>query len=95
MMYGSGKHYASLTGRQQKNAVKGIKRATGVKEEAEQIDELSKKTLASYVKGAHRSQGQHEWESGNKAAKGEYHQNKKYIKREMGIGRALNRLQKD
>jgi len=63
--------------------------------EAHQIDELSKKTLASYVKGAHRSQGTHEWESGNKAAKGEYHQNKKYIKREIGIGRALNRLQKE
>ena len=29
-----------LTGRQQANAVKGIKRATGVKEEAEQIDEV-------------------------------------------------------
>ena len=71
------------------------KKKREVKEEIEQIDELSKKTLASYVKGAHRSQGQHEWESGNKAAKGEYHQNKKYIKREMGIGRALNRLQKD
>jgi hypothetical protein len=64
-------------------------------EETQRLDELSKKTLASYVKGAHRSQGQHEWESGNKAAKGEYHQNKKYIKREMGIGRALKRLQKD
>jgi len=89
-------HYRNLlTGRQQANAVKGIKRATGVKEEAEQIDELSKKTLASYVQGAHRSQGMHEWESGNKAAKGEYYQNKKYIKREIGIGRALNRLQKE
>jgi hypothetical protein len=59
------------------------------------LQELSKKTLASYVQGAHRSQGMHEWESGAKAAKGEYHQNKKYIKREIGIGRALNRLQKE
>jgi hypothetical protein len=33
MMYGSGKHYASLTGKQQANAVKGIKRAMSVKEE--------------------------------------------------------------
>jgi hypothetical protein len=33
MMYGSGKHYASLTGKQQANAVKGIKRAMNVKEE--------------------------------------------------------------
>ena len=33
MMYGSGKHYASLTGKQQENAVKGIKRAMSVKEE--------------------------------------------------------------
>ena len=32
-----------LTGRQQANAVKGIKRATGVKEEAEQIDEAGVK----------------------------------------------------
>lgn len=31
MMYGSGKHYASLTGKQQANAVKGLKRATGQK----------------------------------------------------------------
>ena len=41
MMYGSGKHYASLTGKQQANAVKGIKRATGVKEATEQLDEVS------------------------------------------------------
>jgi len=95
MTTGLDHHRNLLTGRQQANAVKGIKRAMGVKEEAEQIDELSKKTLASYVQGAHRSQGTHEWESGNKAAKGEYHQNKKYIKREIGIGRALNRLQKE
>jgi hypothetical protein len=33
MMYGSSKNYASLTGKQQANAVKGIKRATGVSEE--------------------------------------------------------------
>jgi len=33
MMYGSGKHYASLTGKQQANAAKGIKRAMNVKEE--------------------------------------------------------------
>jgi hypothetical protein len=33
MMYGSGKHYASLTGKQQANAAKGIKRAMSVKEE--------------------------------------------------------------
>jgi hypothetical protein len=32
-MYGSGKHYASLTGKQQANAAKGIKRAMNVKEE--------------------------------------------------------------
>jgi hypothetical protein len=113
MMYGSGKHYASLTGRQQKNAVKGIKRATGVKEEAEQIDELSKKTLASYVQKAHDSQSEKEFLKGHSMGK-KYQAareaekrgvstppskktplDKKYKNREMGIGRALNRLQKD
>ena len=33
MMYGSGKNYNSLTGKKQANAVKGIKKAMGVKEE--------------------------------------------------------------
>jgi len=113
MMYGSGKHYASLTGRQQKNAVKGIKRATGVKEEAEQIDELSKKTLASYVQKAHDSQSEKEFLKGHSMGK-KYQAareaekrgvstppskktplDKKYKNREMGIGRALKRLQKD
>jgi hypothetical protein len=44
-----------LTGKQQANAVKGIKRAMGVKEEAEQIDELSAKTKRSYYEKSVRS----------------------------------------
>lgn len=40
MMYGSDKNYNSLTGKKQANAVKGIKKAMGMKEEPEQVDEL-------------------------------------------------------
>ena len=113
MMYGSEKNYNSLTGKKQANAVKGIKRATGVKEEAEQIDELSKKTLASYVQKAHDSQSEKEFLKGHSMGK-KYQAareaekrgvstppskktpvDKKYKNREIGIGRALNRLQKD
>lgn len=107
-------HYRNLlTGKQQANAVRGIKRATGVKEEAEQIDELSKKTLASYVQKAHDSQSEKEFLKGHSMGK-KYQAareaekrgvstppskktplDKKYKNREIGIGRALNRLQKD
>lgn len=41
MMRGPEKNYPSLTGKKQANAVKGIKRAMGVKEETEQLDEVS------------------------------------------------------
>lgn len=40
MMRGPEKNYASMTGKKQTNAVKGIKRAMGVKEETEQLDEV-------------------------------------------------------
>ena len=40
MMYGSGKNYASLTGRQQKNAVKGIKRAMGGNKDKSKLPKL-------------------------------------------------------
>ena len=40
MMRGPEKNYASMTGKKQANAVKGIKRAMGVKEETEQLDEV-------------------------------------------------------
>jgi len=40
MMYGPNKNYNLLTGRQQANAVKGIKRATRVKEENEVSEEI-------------------------------------------------------
>jgi len=48
MMYGSEKNRNLLTGRKQANAVKGIKRATGVKEESEVSEEWKslKKTKA-------------------------------------------------
>lgn len=39
MMYGSGKNYNSLTGKKQANAVKGIKKAMGVKEGTGYSDE--------------------------------------------------------
>ena len=39
MMYGSGKNYNSLTGKKQANAVKGIKKAMGMKEEPEQRED--------------------------------------------------------
>jgi len=51
MKYGPDRGGKSLTGRQQKNAVIGIKRA--MKEE--QIDELKKSTVGSYLKKAHVS----------------------------------------
>jgi hypothetical protein len=84
-----------------------------MKEEAEQIDELSKKTLASYVQKAHDSQSEKEFLKGHSMGK-KYQAareaekrgvstppskktplDKKYKNREMGIGRALKRLQKD
>ena len=45
MMYGSGKNYNSLTGKKQANAVKGIKKAMGVKEDVEQVDEAGQAKL--------------------------------------------------
>ena len=45
MMRGPEKNYPSLPGKKQANAVKGIKRAMGVKEEIETIDEASDKGL--------------------------------------------------
>ena len=39
MMYGSDKNYNSLTGKKQANAVKGIKKAMGMKEEPEQRED--------------------------------------------------------
>ena len=89
------------------------KKKREVKEEAEQIDELSKKTLASYVQKAHDSQSEKEFLKGHSMGK-KYQAareaekrgvstppskktplDKKYKNREIGIGRALNRLQKD
>ena len=89
------------------------KKKREVKEEAEQIDELSKKTLASYVQQAHDSQSEKEFLKGHSMGK-KYQAareaekrgvstppskktpvDKKYKNREIGIGRALNRLQKD
>ena len=45
MMYGSGKNYNSLTGKKQANAVKGIKKAMGVKEDVDQVDEAGQAKL--------------------------------------------------
>ena len=45
MMYGSDKNYNSLTGKKQANAVKGIKKAMGVKEDVEQVDEAGQAKL--------------------------------------------------
>ena len=45
MMYGSGKNYNLLTGKKQANAVKGIKKAMGVKEDVEQVDEAGQAKL--------------------------------------------------
>jgi hypothetical protein len=89
------------------------KKKREVKEEAEQIDELSKKTLASYVQKAHDSQSEKEFLKGHSMGK-KYQAareaekrgvstppskktplDKKYKNREIGIGRALNRLQKE
>ena len=89
------------------------KKKREVKEEAEQIDELSKKTLASYVQKAHDSQSEKEFLKGHSMGK-KYQAareaekrgvstppskktplDKKYKNREIGIGRSLNRLQKD
>jgi|694.fasta_scaffold00157_86 hypothetical protein len=84
-----------------------------MKESVEQIDELSKKTLASYVQKAHDSQSEKEFLKGHSMGK-KYQAareaekrgvstppskktplDKKYRNREIGIGRALNRLQKE
>jgi len=82
-------------------------------EETQRLDELSKKTLASYVQKAHDSQSEKEFLKGHSMGK-KYQAareaekrgvstppskktplDKKYKNREMGIGRALKRLQKD
>jgi hypothetical protein len=65
MVYGSRiKNYSLLSGKKQAKAVKGIKQALN-KEDVEHIDELSKKTMKSYVKKATTSANRN-WAKGAK-----------------------------
>jgi hypothetical protein len=77
-----------------------VKRGESLKtEEAEQIDELSKKTLGSYVKKASDTLGhsgikaQSAFEKGD--ADGSFNTLKKMVNRNKGIGRAVDKLTKE
>lgn len=73
-----------------------------VKEEAEQIDELSKKTLTNYVKKAHKSGTENAW-AGGFATGDSFAKNTntilkhagKEVRRDMGITKAANRLARE
>lgn len=106
MMYGPDRSGKSLTGRQQKNAVIGIKRA--MKEDTldeEQIDELKKSTYASYIKKSAKSQSDLSFDHGEDehrqyGDRGEDpdrdkevdDRERKISNREKGINRAVNKL---
>jgi hypothetical protein len=68
-------------------------------EEYEQLDELSKGTLGSYIRKAANKIGQHAYDAGEHAVRGnlarsEYHQ-KKEFKRTEGIRRASRKMEED
>jgi len=87
MMYGSSKNYNLLSGKKQANAVKGIKQALN-KEEVEQVDELSKQALSTYIKKAGPQIAGLEQKHGITS--------KPAMKRKRGVTRAsINYLKKD
>lgn len=67
------------------------------KEEVEQIDELSKKTLASYAKKATDDVSYHSFSAGTRSPKdpGRLEDDKKAMKRQAGVGKAVDRLAKE
>ena len=108
------KKMASLPGKKpkkdQEDLMKAHHRVTGVKptsEEVEQIDELKKSTLGSYVKKAAKSQADHSFDHGEDEHRQygdpEETEREKEMKdreraitnREKGIGRAVKRLAKE
>lgn len=85
--------------------MKSMKRISGIgkaakklaKEEAEQIDELKKSTLASYAKKATDDVSYHSFSAGTRSPKdpGRLEDDKKAMKRQAGVGKAVDRLAKD
>lgn len=87
-----------------KSTEKKSNQPNAVKEEAEQIDELSKKTLASYAKKA--SSSSHENSASNLASRAAYKlgsndaddgakDDEKSFRRSKGVGKAIDRLTKE
>jgi hypothetical protein len=87
----SGKNYMKALGRQI-----GISTATSklAKEEVEELDELSKKTLGSYVKKASRNLAGREYKRGAEKDASMSNLQKSY-KRDMGIAKAVDKLTKE
>jgi hypothetical protein len=87
----SGKNYMKALGRQI-----GISTATSklAKEEVEELDELSKKTLGSYVKKASRNLAGREYKRGAEKDASTSNLQKSY-KRDMGIAKAVDKLTKE
>jgi lipid-binding SYLF domain-containing protein len=87
----SGKNYMKALGRQI-----GISTATSklAKEEVEELDELSKKTLGSYVKKASRNLAGREYKRGAEKDTSTSNLQKSY-KRDMGIAKAVDKLTKE
>jgi hypothetical protein len=83
------------------NRMSGIAKATDrlTKEEVEQIDELSKKTLGSYVKKASADRSWNSFSRGHLAGMEADHDAKKMIKKDQkrmfGINRATDKLAKE
>lgn len=84
-----------------KKRLSGIRKATDrlAKEEFDQLDELSKGTLASYAKKATDDVSDHSFTAGHEFAKGRkdwsLKQDKKSESRQKGINKAVDRLAKE
>jgi hypothetical protein len=80
-----------------KGMAKAVDRLT--KEESEQIDELSKKTLSSYTNKAALDVHNNAFRAGGKMSSGDIKGMKdnmvKSLKRQIGIGKAAKKLAKD
>ena len=80
--------------KQGQNRVTGLNRSAAKMEEVEELDELSKETLGSYVKKASRNLAGREYKRGAEKDTSTANLQKSY-KRDMGISKAIDKMTKE